>query len=116
MKTKYVVVIPWFGVEKGLTFETEYLNPAFRANVRRADGAEEPGDIELVPAVKPRSGKKGKKGKEEPAAPDSTEEDAMRTRITGKLDELGITYEASSDTQTLAAALPSEVLQQLLAE
>lgn len=54
--TKYEVIIPWHGVEKGQVVELENLHPAFKANVRALSN----NAAELVPATPKAKSKKYK--------------------------------------------------------
>ncbi|MEX5486735.1 glycoprotein [Proteus mirabilis] len=54
--TKYEVIIPWHGVEKGQVIELENLHPAFKANVRALSNDA----AELVPATPKAKSKKTK--------------------------------------------------------
>ncbi|WP_298016690.1 hypothetical protein [uncultured Castellaniella sp.] len=82
---KYIVIRPWYGVEKGAVVDLKHLHPALKTNVRPIGGEA----AELVPATPGAGGKPPTKGE-----------------IAKRLKELGIEFDGRQSAAELLTLLP----------
>lgn len=83
---KYIVIRPWYGVEKGAIVDLKHLHPALKTNVRPIGGEA----AELVPATPSATGNKP----------------PTKGEIAKRLKELGIEFDGRKSAEELAALLP----------
>lgn len=88
---RYRVKLPWFGVKVGQIIETDNLHSALLPNVEVAIGEE--GSVVV----------------------DGPDGDATRGLVIAKLKELNIDHDENVETHELAALLPEEELNAILA-
>lgn len=90
---KYLVINPWFGVEKGAVIDVKEINPAFLPNVEEVGES----DVKLVTASEPAKANR-------------------KSEIQEQLKELGVKFDGRTSVEDLEIILSEELAKQNAAE